>query len=133
MRNLKRNAAAVGASAIMAALGLGGVMSAHANTTSPPSHAQVQKAAGSEKAGETPETSDGADVGPDANPNEPGHQDANQPGQDANQQGGAANEKGGTSGESESATDDGPNVGPDANPSEPGHQDAGQTGDTSGN
>lgn len=115
-------------------------MSAHANTTSPPSHAQVQKAAGSEKAGETPETSDGADVGPDANPNEPGHQDANQQGQDANQQGpdanqkgGAANEKGGASGESKSATDDGPNVGPDANPTEPGHQDAGQSGDTSGN
>lgn len=119
MRNLKRNAAVVGAGAIIATLGLGGVMSAQASSTPAPAHTQVQKTSGGERAGETAETNDGADVGPDANPNEPGHQDAN--------------EKGEAAGENESAKDDGPNVGPDANPNEPGHQDADESGDVAGN
>ncbi len=119
MRNLKRNVAVVGASAIIAALGLGGVMSAQASTNAPtPSTSHVQKSGGTEAAGESAEKSDGADVGPDANPNEPGHQDAD--------------EKGEAAGESESATDDGPNVGPDANPNEAGHQDADESGDAAG-
>jgi hypothetical protein len=63
--------------------------------------------------------------GPDANPNEPGHQDANQKDEAATE--------GGSTGESESATDDGPNVGPDANLNEPGHQDADESGDATQN
>jgi hypothetical protein len=118
MRNLKRNAAVVGASAIIAALGVGGVMSAPANNAHAPSHSQVQKSAGDEAAAKEPRRAYGPDVGPYANPNEPGHQDAN--------------EKGENAGESESATDDGPNVGPDANPNEPGHQDADESGDAAG-
>ncbi len=80
MRNLKRNAAVVGASAIIAALGLGGVMSAQASGTHAPSHSQVQKSGGDEPAGEGVEEGDGPNVGPDANPNEPGHQDADESG-----------------------------------------------------
>ena len=115
MRNLKRNVAVVGASAIIAALGLGGVMSAQASNVPAPSRtSQVH----TETAAESPEANDGPDVGPDANPNEPGHQDANQ--------------KDEAAGESDSAKDDGPNVGPDANANEPGHQDADESGDVAG-
>lgn len=74
MRNLKRNAALVGASAIVAALGLGGVMSAQASNSPAPEHSQVTK----DSSEEGPETNDGPNVGPDANPDEPGHQDANE-------------------------------------------------------
>ena len=122
MRNVKRNVGIVGAGAVIATLGLGGAMAAQASTTPAPSHTQVQKATEPASA----ETSDGANVGPDANANESGHQDANEKGE-------AANDKAETAGESESAKDDGPNVGPDTNPNEPGHQDADQPGDVAGN
>lgn len=123
MRNLKRNGAVVGASAVIAALGLGGVMSAQASPTPTPAPSHVQQAVG-ESSGETPSESDGPNVGPDVNPNEPGHQDA-----------GSTNEAdhGEAAGETESAKDNGPNVGPDANPNEPGHQDADSSGDAATN
>jgi hypothetical protein len=73
MRNLKRTAAVVGASAVIAALGTGGVVAAQA-TSSPAPHGQDKQATSEEGA----ETNDGPDVGPDANPTEPGHQDANE-------------------------------------------------------
>jgi len=53
---------------------------------------------------------DSGNEGPDANPDEPGHQDA---GDDGN-----AEESG------PEGADDAGNEGPDANPDEPGHQDA---------
>ena len=110
MRNIKRNAALIAASAVIGALGIGGVMSAQADTaTKAPASSSVQSGpTGAE------ETADGPDHGPDANPNEPGHQDADE------------------SGEAEGAheTADGPDHGPDANPNEPGHQDANESGET---
>lgn len=85
MKYLKRNAAVVGATAVIAALGVGGVMSAHANSPddSTNQHAVHEQSDGD---GEVPDSTevendgetndDASDVGPDANPNEPGHQDA---------------------------------------------------------
>jgi hypothetical protein len=104
MTNLKRNLALVASAGVVAALGFGGVMSANADTGAAPSGGQ--------------EVSDGPNVGPDANANEPGHQDASNAGDAAD-----------GSTESESKADDGPNVGPDANADEPGHQDASGGGD----
>ena len=78
------------------ALGAGGAMTAQAVDGATPDSGQS----------ETGETSDGPNVGPDANPNEPGHQDADE------------------SGEETETADDDTNTGPDADPNEPGHQDA---------
>lgn len=66
MTNLKRNVAIATSAGAIAALGFGGVMSANADTGPAPSGGQ--------------EVSDGPDVGPDANPNAPGHQDASDAG-----------------------------------------------------
>ena len=77
MRNLKRNVALVGSTAAIAAVGLGGVMSAQADTSSTPSTSQ------SDTAQESTETEDGPNQGPDANPNEPGHQDTDESGETA--------------------------------------------------
>lgn len=96
MDKRKRYLALVGSAALIAALGVGGAMTAQANAGDAPDGGQS----------ETGETSDGPDVGPDANSSEPGHQDADESGE-----------------ESETADDD-TNTGPDADPSEPGHQDA---------
>jgi len=104
MTNLKRNVAIAASAGVIAALGFGGVMSANADTGPTPSEGQ--------------EVSDGPNVGPDANANEPGHQDASDAGDAAEE-----------STESDSETNDGPNVGPDANANEPGHQDASDAGD----
>ena len=123
MRNLKRNGAVVGAGAVIAALGLGGVMSAQADTNPTPAPSQTQQIA-DESPGESSSESDGPDVGPDVNPSEPGHQDADESGDVGESE---------AAGETESAQDDGPNVGPDANPNEPGHQDADESGDVGGN
>ena len=121
MKNLKRNAAITGAAAILAALGIGGAVTAQATTNDPAPIVQQSDGDGEvDDATEVEgaeEANDGPDQGPDANPNEPGHQDADE------------------SGESEGAegaeeTNDGPNQGPDANPNEPGHQDADETGET---
>jgi len=103
MKMRKRNVALVGSAALVAALGLGGAMTAQADTGTP--------AGGSQS--ETAETSDGPDVGPDADASEPGHQDADESGES------------GESGEAAgSESDDDTNTGPDADPNEPGHQDA---------
>ena len=91
MRNLKRNAAVISAGAVLAALGLGGVVSAQAaDTANPPRNPVVQQsdgdgevndaAEGPEK-DEAQEAEDGPNQGPDANPNEPGHQDADESGE----------------------------------------------------
>ena len=109
---IKRNVAIFGSAAVIAALGLGGLASANADPTAPavPSGSQSEKKADlAEPDGE--EADDGPDVGPDADPNEPGHQDAD----------GDDNEESETEGEE---AEDGPDVGPDADPNEPGHQDA---------
>ena len=76
MRNIKRNAALVGASTIIAAFGVGGVMTAQASTG--------PDTGGSSVVQKDAETNDGPDVGPDANPNEPGHQDADESGEASN-------------------------------------------------
>ena len=65
MTNLKRNLAIVASAGVVAALGFGGVMSASADTGTAPSESEV---------------SDGPNVGPDANADEPGHQDASDAG-----------------------------------------------------
>ncbi|MCZ3387420.1 MAG: hypothetical protein LH630_10770 [Actinomycetia bacterium] len=66
MTNLKRNVAIVASAGVVAVLGFGGVMNANADTGLAPSEGQ--------------EVSDGPNVGPDANLNEPGHQDASDAG-----------------------------------------------------
>ena len=98
MRNLKRNAAIAGAAAVLAALGVGGTVAAHASSGH---SAVVQKSDGdgeakdSNEANEASETEgdgeakdanevegvDEGNQGPDANPNEPGHQDADETGE----------------------------------------------------
>ena len=89
MRNLKRNAAITGAAAILAALGIGGAVTAQATTNDPAPIVQQSDGDGEvDDATETEggaegaeEANDGADQGPDANPNEPGHQDADESGE----------------------------------------------------
>ena len=120
MRNLKRNAAITGAAAILAALGIGGAVTAQASTNNPAPIVQQSDGDGEvNDATEVEEANDGPDQGPDANPNEPGHQDADEAGETEAAEGA----------ESEEA-EDGPNQGPDAKPNEPGHQDADETGET---
>jgi len=85
MRNLKRNAAITGAAAILAALGIGGVVTAQATTHNPAPIVQQSDGDGEvddaiEVEG-VEEANDGPDQGPDANPNEPGHQDADEAGE----------------------------------------------------
>ncbi len=77
MRNLKRGAAVIGATAVIAAAGLGGVMSAQATPSNGPDKTSVEEPESSEVA----EVDDGPNQGPDANPNEPGHQDADESGE----------------------------------------------------
>ncbi len=85
MRNLKRNAAITGVAAILAALGVGGVVSAQASTHNPAPNVQQSDGDGEvDDATEVEgaeEANDGPDQGPDANPNEPGHQDADESGE----------------------------------------------------
>jgi hypothetical protein len=118
MRNLKRNVALVGATGVIAAAGLGGVMSAQANTSTSGTPS-VQNT----EAPETGAADDGPNQGPDANPSEPGHQDADESGD-------AQGTEGTGKGAEKSGTEDGPDQGPDANPNEPGHQDADGYGET---
>ena len=136
--NLRRNAAVISAAAIIGALGIGGVMSAQADTPSGTTQqvstnngdgdGEVPDATEQESDGET--NDDATDVGPDANPNEPGHQDA------SDTRSGEVEEAGDGDGEVPDAAeqesdgetnDDATDVGPDANPNEPGHQDASDT------
>lgn len=114
MTNRRRNIAIIAAGAAVAAVGFGGVMSASADTgSSTNGDATVNQSA----QGDEQEVSDGPNEGPDAIPNEPGHQDASDAGDESD------------SAESDGETSDGPNQGPDANPNEPGHQDASDAGD----
>jgi len=75
MRNLKRNAALIASTAVIASAGVGGVMAAQANSSSSGDSTDESSQTDVE------ETSDGPDQGPDANPNEPGHQDADESGE----------------------------------------------------
>ncbi len=123
MRNIKRNAAVIAAGAVIASVGIGGVMTAQADNTpahQSPANLSVQNSG----ADEAEETSDGPDQGADANPNEPGHQDANESGE-ADGPDGAE----GPEGDEAEETSDGPDQGADANPNEPGHQDADENGE----
>jgi hypothetical protein len=120
MRNLNRKAAITGAAAILAAVGIGGALTAQATANDPAPIVQQSDGVGVgevDDATEVDEANDGADQGPDANPNEPGHQDADESG-----------ETDGPEGAEEA--NDGPDQGPDANPNEPGHQDADESGET---
>ncbi len=84
MRNLKRNVAITGAAAILAALGIGGAVTAQAAPNDPPI---VQQSDGDGEINDATEVegaeeaNDGPNQGPDANPNEPGHQDADESGE----------------------------------------------------
>ncbi|MCW2842258.1 MAG: hypothetical protein JWN22_174 [Nocardioides sp.] len=130
MKSLKRNAAVLTAAAVIGAVGIGGVMSANADS---PQHSggktQVEQSDGDGEAPDSTEAAndgetndDATDVGPDANPNEPGHQDAS----DSTADGEAPDS---TEAENDGETnDDATDVGPDANPNEPGHQDASDNG-----
>ncbi len=71
MRNVKRNAALIASAAVIASVGIGGVMAAQAHSSN----------GSSDQTSEVEETSDGPDQGPDADPNEPGHQDADESGE----------------------------------------------------
>jgi hypothetical protein len=83
--NIKRNAAILIAAGAVGALGIGGVVGAQADSGSnTPQHSKVSKET-SDGDGEVPDAKEGSDgetnddatdTGPDANPNEPGHQDA---------------------------------------------------------
>ncbi len=79
MRNLKRNAAITGAAAILAALGIGGAVTAQASTHNPAPIVQQSDGNGEVEGAE--EANDGPNQGPDANLNEPGHQDADESGE----------------------------------------------------
>ena len=75
MNNLRRNAAVVAAVGVIAAVGVGGGMSAQASSPSNSGNGSSQL----EKS-DAGTNDDAADTGPDANPNEPGHQDASDAG-----------------------------------------------------
>ncbi len=75
MNNLRRSAAVVAAAGIISAIGIGGVMSAQASS---PDHSGSDTSQTERSDVET--NDDATDTGPDANPNEPGHQDASDAG-----------------------------------------------------
>ena len=123
----RRNAAVLAAAAVVGGLGIGGLATANATSgDTGPAPSQVQPVDQSDGDGEAndateiegaEEANDGPDQGPDANPDEPGHQDADESGEAEGPEG------------AEEAND-GPDQGPDANPDEPGHQDADESGET---
>ncbi|MDE0775826.1 MAG: hypothetical protein OSB43_06120 [Nocardioides sp.] len=81
---LRRNAAIIAAAAVVGGLGIGGVVTANADSSgSADNQGQVQRSDGDGEQDDATEVeSDGetddhaSDVGPDADPQEPGHQDA---------------------------------------------------------
>jgi hypothetical protein len=90
----RRNAAVLAAAAVVGGLGIGGLASANAHSgDTGPALRQVQPSEQSDGDGEADdatevegtdgaeEANDGPDQGPDANPNEPGHQDADESGE----------------------------------------------------
>lgn len=89
---LKRNLAVLAAATVVGGLGIGGLATASAdNGGSDQSQVHEQSDGDGETADDaegtegTEETDDGPDVGPDADPNEPGHQDADESGEGAEQ------------------------------------------------
>jgi uncharacterized low-complexity protein len=83
--NIKRNTAVIVAAAAVGALGIGGVVTANADNGSAPQHKVTSHQEKSDGDGEVPDAQEGSDgetnddatdTSPDANPNEPGHQDA---------------------------------------------------------
>ncbi len=110
----RRNAAVIAAAAVIGAVGIGGVVTAQADPGTP---------APSQVGGDGETNDDATDTGPDANPDEPGHQDASdtQETEGDEQDGAEGAEQGGAEAET---NDDATDTGPDANPDEPGHQDA---------
>jgi hypothetical protein len=100
---LRRNAAVIAAASIIGALGIGGVVTAHADNGS-----------GGGSGSQTTEKSDGDGEVPDAQEN------------DANEQGEGAEDPSDDAADGET-NDDATDTGPDANPDEPGHQDASDT------
>ena len=126
---LRRNAAAIAVAGTLSALGVGGLMAAHADDSSP-RVSQQDKGDGdgeqndaTEVEGDGETNDDATDQGPDANPNEPGHQDASDARGDEGDGDGEQNDATEVEGDGET-NDDATDQGPDANPNEPGHQDA---------
>jgi len=78
MSSIKRNLALIASSAVIASVGIGGVVAAQADNPTPPSNSPVDV---SENEDEVNEVEDGPDQGLDADPNEPGHQDADESGE----------------------------------------------------
>jgi len=127
--NKKQTMAVAAAGTVLAILGGTGIaMAADNGSTGPsspaPASTTLTPAAGTETGVEG--TDDGADQGPDANPNEPGHQDANEA-DDATE--GPENSADDAAESATEGADDGADQGPDANPNEPGHQDANEADD----
>ncbi|HWI42205.1 MAG TPA: hypothetical protein VNS81_01195 [Nocardioides sp.] len=90
----RRNAAVIAAAAVVGGLGIGGLATANADSGhTGPTPSQMQPADQSDGDGEAndatevegiegaEEANDGPDQGPDANPTEPGHQDADESGE----------------------------------------------------
>jgi hypothetical protein len=74
---LRRNAAVLIAASAIGALGIGGVVSAHADSSAPaPSHGSTSDVSDGDGESADETNDDATDTGPDADPNEPGHQDA---------------------------------------------------------
>ena len=78
MRNLKRNVALIGSTAVIAAAGLGGIMTAQADNSTNPN--QSQSSDEKDEKGEGNEADEG-NQGSDADLKEPGHQDADESGE----------------------------------------------------
>ena len=133
MKKITRKAAVTTTAVLLAGLGVGGTVAAQAYSGQPAvvQQTSVEQSDGdgevdpaTEAADETEavEENDGPDLGPDANPNEPGHQDADESGEAEGPE-----QEDGTEAVEEN---DGPDQGPDANPNEPGHQDADESGES---
>jgi hypothetical protein len=82
--NIKRNTAVMVAATAVGAIGIGGVVTANADNGSAPQDKVTSHHEKSDGDGEVPDAEEGSDgetnddatdTGPDANPNEPGHQD----------------------------------------------------------
>ncbi|CAN5485843.1 hypothetical protein BH11ACT8_BH11ACT8_05620 [soil metagenome] len=135
---LKRNAAILAAAAIVGGLGIGGLVTANADSPSAGPKTGASTTDRGDGDGEVPDAQeqqsdgesndDGTDVGKDADPNEPGHQDATDAG-DAAEGASEANDPNEAPEADEAqadgeSNDDATDVGPDADANEPGHQDA---------
>ena len=77
MSSIRRNLALITSSAVIASVGIGGVMAAQADNPAAPNQPSVEHS----DEGGADEVEDGPDQGPDADLNEPGHQDADESGE----------------------------------------------------